>query len=566
MKSLRNSLRLLGGTFTALSLLLNLSAFATGFTVSQIGYHSQGPKWAILDDVPDSVKLKVILFDPAYRDKWEIYNGKKVFDVKNITELPDSEQEGPGTKRYKIDFSEFKTPGKYELRLEGVDRYNVPIEITDYAYWDMLTPVIRTFYFQRNAQRIVDHSTGFDYFDCYDDDALPIENNPRVRVDAGGGWYDNDGFNKSVQANSLAVSRLLSLYQLNPKAFQYFNMSYPLEEEGLGSVPDVLLEMKTSLEWLMSLQRRDGAFYAGVSGQPVTCQAAADAESIPRFVEEVSSVDTAAATAALATAGYAMKQKDLGYAVRSLRSAELGWDYLNKIQATPADLPYRVWAAAELYVATNQLKYHEYFAQHYKQLPFGAFSSKNPTYQGELDYLLYAIDKNSAIEQNLRTKILALADKAYTQVDQQPWLGGLEGRAEQNNPNAIQRVMDHGDILLAAYRLTGDENYRTAATDTVFYVFGLNPVAKTYVSGIGNEVVKNLFHQRFGDHQKDLPGFVIENTGQAGKPHTSIASNADLAYLLTALNASYNQVNPNAPKRQETGQDILDKLQPHKKL
>jgi len=539
---------------------LSLPAMATGFTVSQIGYHSQGPKWAILDDVPETVKLKVIVFDPAYKDKWEIFNGRKVFEVKNITALPDTDQEGPSTKRYKIDFSEFKTPGKYELRLEGLKDYNVPIEVSDYTYWDLLTPVIKTFYFQRNGQRLTDRSINFDYYDCYGDDSLPVKNNQRVHIDAGGGWYNDDGFNKSVLVNSLASSRLLALYQLNPKAFQYFRMNYPFDQDGLGSVPDIVLEMKTGLEWLMTMQRRDGAFYGGVSGEPLTCDAVSDADSVNRFVEDATAKDTAAATAALATAGYALKQKDLGYAVRSLRSAEKGWDYLSKIPVTKGDLPYRLWAAAELYIGTGQLKYHQFFAQNYKMVPFSSFTPQNPLFQGEIDYLLYAPTKNKTVENDLRRKITAEADRIFTQVDQRPLQGGLE----QVDGNT-DKVVEYGDMLLAAYRLTNNENYRKAATETVFYIFGLNPVGKTYVTGIGNEAVKNMFHQRFADSQRDLPGYLIEtSTKPNAKLHTSILNNADLAYVLTALNASYNQVNPNAPKKEETGQDILDKLQPKK--
>lgn len=539
---------------------LQLPALATGFTVSQIGYHSQGPKWAVLDDVPESTKVKVIVFDPAYKDKWEIFNGRKVFDVKNITELPESDQEGPATKRYKVDFSEFKTPGKYELRLEGVKDYNVPIEISDYAYWDLLTPIIKTFYFQRNGQRLTDRATNFDFYDCYGDDSLPVKNNQRVRVDAGGGWYNDDGFNKSVLVNSLASSRLLSLYQLNPKAFQYFRMNYAFDEDGLGTVPDILLEMKTGLEWLMTMQRRDGAFYGGVTGEALTCEAVSDTDSVNRYVEEATTKDTAAATAALATAGYALKQKDLGYAVRSLRSAEKGWDYLSKIPVTKGDLPYRLWAAAELYVATNEPRYHLFYAKNYKLVPFAAFSAHNPLFQGDIDYLLYATRKDKNVEADLRRKITAEADRIFTQVDQRPLQGGLEQADGKSD-----KVVEYGDMLLAAYRLTNNENYRKAATETVFYIFGLNPIGKTYVTGIGNEAIKNMFHQRFADNQKNLPGYLMETASKPdAKLHTSILNNADLAYVLTALNASYNQVNPNAPQHQETGQDILDKLQPRK--
>lgn len=555
-----------------LLILCPFTADAMQFKVSQVGYHSHGPKIAYLEEVPADVNVKVVVFDPKWKDRFQLFEGRTVFKDPKVTDISDALGASPGLRTLQIDFSEFTTEGTYELRVENhPDVSAQAIEVNDYVYWDLLKPVVKTFYFQRSGQKLQDPRNQFYYYDCYTDDNLAIQNPLTVSTwDAGGGWYGDGGFNKKVTENSLAAARLMGLYESNPKAFQFFKLDYPFGETGVGSVPDVMLEMKIGLNWLMGMQRRDGSVFGGVSGSAIRCDDRDDFDEYQdRNVLDVNAKDTAAATAVLAMSGRVFKEKDLGYSVKSLLAAEKGWEYLEPISPAKADMPFRLWAAAELYITTQNPKYHDFFVKNYKQAALGLYSASNPMFQASLDYALYAKTRNDKIASDIRTHLVEAADVLMARVSERPLQGGLESFPDASN----YLLVEHANLLLAAYQLTHEVSYRTAAADTLGYLFGLNPLGKTYVTGVGTDPVKSLSIQRFS--VDTLPGFLIagpnetaddgitpkdlgamsfiDNPRATAVNHHSLLYNAGLAYALASLNASYNlsQETPQARKEQE---------------
>ncbi len=540
-----------------LSLCLGVSpAEAMRFVVSQIGYHPDAPKIAILEDVPEGTSIKVALHDPNWSDRLGLFKGKDLYKIKTFESFRPQHQAGPGNRNLIVDFSEFKEPGQYELRVEGTEVKSEPIKITQYLYWDLVKPVMKTFYFQRSGQEVEDYISNFYHPASHVDDAL-LPGTEQYR-DAAGGWYTDGGYDKHVIATSFATARMQSLYEWVPKAFQYFKLDYPYQEQWVGLVPDYLHEVKAGLNWLRAMQREDGGVYQKVYSQGAVDRIMPNKDTRPRYLGEVTTQDTAATAATLAMTSRSFRVKDMGYMIKALRTAEDSWNFLAKRPITESDLPYRLWAASELYIATGKDKYHQFFLTHYKNTPLALSPYGNPGILALLDYTLYAPNPDEDARRSIRQKITQFADRLTTRIQKDPYGAGFT----QYTWNSNGQLTEQAALLLSAFQLTNEAKYRDAATKTVYYLFGLNPLAKTYVTGVGSNPVTSPHHQMMVVSGKILPGYLVSGPNQfstepdvpqGAGPRSyvdtykapsvnepNIVNNASLLFVLGMLNAAYN--------------------------
>lgn len=553
-----------------------LPAWAMHFKVSQIGYHTNGQKVAYLEDVPEGEQVKVIVFDPKWKDRLEIFNGRKVFEVSKTFPV-NIENQSPGLRTVGIDFSDFATSGQFELRVEGhADVKPQTIDISEYLYWDILKPILKTFYYQRSGQTLEDYRRNFYYYDCYTDDELQVKTANvfgETTWDASGGWYDDGGFNKHVVLNAVAVARLLALYESNASAFQRLKMDYPSNENALSSVPDMLNESKVGLNWLMAMQKRNGAVLGGVTGNAGKCEARESFDLKERKVLDSSAKDTAVSAAALAMAGRVYKAKDLGYSVKSLMAARQQWDYLSTQPVQSADelLP-RFWAAVELYITTADPKYQQYIAKSFKGLPVQKLQLQSTPilFQTYLDYALYAKNQAPEFSAQIRNQFATEANVIAKTIEANPTTAGLTQFGENSNYQLASRL----DVLMAAYRLAStkedQQRYRNATNQGVFYLFGLNPLGKSFITGVGTDAIRYISMKRFnanvlngylvsgpnnnptdGMTPKDMGVYSYADHEQATSVNqVSLQKNANLAYALGQLNTTFNypSLNPLAEK------------------
>lgn len=569
--------------------LLIPTADAVTFKLSSIGYHPQGAKMAIIEDIPEGQDLKkIILFDPTRRNpKIPLLLGATVFKFDKMQSFQESGQAGPAVKSLLLDFSDFKQAGTYEIRIEDTDIKSPPIKISEFLYWDTLKPVVKAFYFQRCGQEVEDRNLKLFHAACHLKDgafASPDWQPQRLvldeeeGIDATGGWHNGSDYAKYVTSTALSAARLMAMYELNPKPFKYFRLDYPMFEPGYGTTADLHHEIKAGLDWLMTMQRRDGAFYRKVAGKQWPGKVGPDGDEQPRYVYGVSTADTANAAAALAMAARNFKREDLGYGVKSLLAAEKAWQFLashpdaiwEKSDSDYAgsgefldpnaknDKPYRLFAAAELYISTGKDAYHQAFLNYLKEVPLQRFSWQNPAMQGIVDYLLYAPKKHDPIADLLKKHIRTLADEVATSVETGLYPSGLKRYALSSNQDVTERAA----LLLAACQLSGETRYREAASRSISYLFGLNPFGITYISGLEGKSVAHPAYRWTETTGKLVPGLVVDGPnefatdgktpkgqgilsyadapGATGSNEPRIMNNASLAYLLGALNAAYN--------------------------
>ena len=585
------SMRLWGLGLCSLLLWMGaLNAHAITFRLDEAGYHPQGPKIVLLETVPEDViqrkNFKVVLVSTDKKDLSFYQKEKNVHEAKILETYPESGALGPVTLKVLMDFSDFNRSGTYFFRIEGTDSVSQPVKITEFMYWDTLKPTVRAFFLQRCGQNIADPVTDIGFNACHSEDAklsVPKSNQkgPAFK-DVAGGWHDAADYSKHTTTTALAAARLLSMFEWGQKPFQYFSLEYPATEPFLGTVNDLLHEVRVGLDWLMVMQRPDGGFYSKVASRPDASKIEYPSEDLePRHLAAVTTQDTAAAVAALAMASRSYKKKELGYAVKVLLAAERGWAYLENHPSPIAptnsvtqaghshqyvlpakagsDLAYRLWAASELYLATRKPVYHQYFLAHYQKVPVELFTWKNPAMLALADYALYGESgRDVAADTYIRQKVLSMADTLAHRIERNPYGVAVKHFAEGSNAE----ITEGAALLMVAYRLTGEEAYRNAATRTVRYLFGFNPMGKTFITSLTPSAVTRPHHYLSISQKRPVPGLMVngpnaeptdgttppargmrsyaDNAMAASSNEPGIFYNASLAFVLGALNAAYN--------------------------
>ena len=246
--------------------------------------------------------------------------------------------------QYYIEFSKLPLEGVYDLILRGTGlRSEGPIKISNDIYWDALGLVMGGFEYSHcppqdgkfvAQQQCSTHQATIGRFD-------PLRPGPVKLVR--GGWHlapDEMRLNpripyKSSPDTAFVTQTLLNVYLLNPSAYNYLAIN-GLDYQK-SRYPDLLDEANWGLQFLASVQLADGSFSSGVAKQGNTYYLlGSDAKS------------TALASLALATGARALKHADLSYALKLLRAAEKGFDYL-AVQARQNPAEVDPWLAAASY-------------------------------------------------------------------------------------------------------------------------------------------------------------------------------------------------------------------------
>ena len=161
------------------------------------------------------------------------------------------------------------------------------------------------------------------------------------------------------------------------------------------------------------------------------------------------------------------------------------------------DRPMRQWAAGELYRATGEAKYGNYFLAHYAESKFweGQFEIGYVGHEEVLGWLAYL--KTTKTD----SKALDWIKPRFTK-----WQGWMNDRqkslAWKNYLNEWNYFWGSNSVMIdtifvktAFNRLLGgnDTAVVTGARDGLNYLLGTNPLAFSYVSGYGSRSVKRIY-------------------------------------------------------------------------
>ncbi|MCF0215439.1 MAG: glycoside hydrolase family 9 protein [Fibrobacteraceae bacterium] len=503
-----------------LASLFAIPVFAATPAINQMGF------------APKAEKIIIIPGNDGYPVEVRNLSGKKVLDLKPslVWEWEYSNEE---VQIY--DISKITTPGTYRLFRNGAYLGN-PIEIKEDAYREVTQAAFKWFYFQRASMALEPKYAGKwaraagqmdNKVIIYGTDALTSgKKNAKAKyMNSSKGWYDAGDYGKYIVNSGITVYTILQLYEHFPEFVDKLSLNIPNTSKNL---PDLLEEVKYNLDWMLTMQDKDGGVYHKVTtlkfgGSVLPESDVADRYAIIKNV--TASLDFAGA---LAQASVVYSKFDKAYADKMLKAAEKAWAWAKKnpkaIYKQPDDVQTGSYvhdgedamdefrfAAGELYNATKKEEY-------LNELKTNPMNGNGPWW-GDMNMLgIYRVATGATIFGDSLSKAAEkiLIDEANSLKAEGDTSGYRLPMHKWNwNWGSNSAVANNGIILLHAYYITGNVAYLNGAQKCLDYLLGKNPFEMSYVTGFGYRSPRNPHHRPSeGDLVDDpVPGMLV------GGPH-----------------------------------------------
>ncbi len=475
--------------------------------LNQVGYTTAAEKYALVTGWYE--ELATVGAGTAFQVKRA--SDAAVMFSGTLTLLTDYEPNVSGDKMLKADFSGFSTPGTYYVSVPGlVD--SAPFTIGSQVYRPLLVDATRYYYFQRaNLALVAPYADGYPHDPWHPDDFnCPLESTLAVKQDVHGGWYDAGDFGKYTSPTSTTVSDLMWAYDTFPAEFTDAQLNIP--ESGNGE-PDLVDEIRLGVDLLLRLQDpATGGFWARVFPQTKT-----DARYISDVVGAQTKVKptahTGAATAALARASVFFRDRDPAYADLCLQAARRGWDYLvahPTLVPAPSG-PYsdnddandRFWAAAELFRATGEAAFNQYFLAQYQSFA-GIFGSQDNAHGvGGMEFPAFFAYMKAASPDPTVVSFFTTSFNSWRSINLSRATGFWRNtNADEDyywgsNMPILNTTMDLviGSKILGNY----DSSIVRVARSNLNFVLGTNPLSMSYVHGYGANSHQNVYSAIYSD-------------------------------------------------------------------
>jgi endoglucanase len=377
-------------------------------------------------------------------------------------------------------------------------------------------------------------------------------------LDVSGGWYDAGDHGKYVVNGGIAVWTLLDEYERAvhlgaPKALADGTLDIPERKNG---VPDILDEARWELEFLLRMQAPDGKPLAGMVHHKIhdanwTALGIAphDAEKqVKRYLKPPSTAATLNLAAVAAQGARLYQPFDAAFAARCRAAAVRAWAAAKKNPAVYAPKndslgggPYddtdvsdeMYWAAAELYVTTGEKQYEDFVlsSPHHKAIdePHGgdaagvasAMTWQDTAALGTISLAVVPSHLSKPAMTAEQGKIRKLADKYLSFIDAQgyrvPMKAGSAGYPWGSNSIVLNNLV----ILALAFDFSHDARYLEGTLEGMDYILGRNPLAKSFVTGYGDNPLQNP-HHRFWAHQANATFPTAPPGAVSGGPNSGL--------------------------------------------
>jgi endoglucanase len=494
--------------------------------VNQIGYF------------PKLAKLATLKSDAEAPLEWELVgaDGEVALSGKTAPAGHDAES---GDPVHVIDFSAFQQPGSgYTLRVG--DETSFPFDVGDDLYSELKYDALAYFYHNRSGIEIKAEYVGDPKWargaGHLSDKSVSCAPNTgcSYSLDVSGGWYDAGDHGKYVVNGGISVWTLLNQYERAKHlggAIGDFSDGKLKIPESKNRVPDLLDEARWELEFLLKMQVPDGQPKAGMAHHKMHDESwtalgmVAPAESgLKRFLRPPSTAATLNLAAVGAMCARIYKPFDGAFANKCLAAAERAWNAAKQNPAVFAPAsdskgggPYDdahvkddfYWAAAELYATTKKPEYRAFVEKspYMKKLSMdagGAPSSMNWGVTDALGSISLAVVPggiDAAAQKQLRDHIVAAADVYLGFIDEQGYRVPFGADSSGKYPwGSNSFVLNNMIILALAHDFTKDKKYLNGVVAGMNYLLGNNPMGQSYVSGYGDNPLRNP-HHRFWSHQ-----------------------------------------------------------------
>lgn len=438
-----------------------------------------------------------------------VYTGKADRRVENAS---------AGETDYVGDFSAVAENGLYYITAEGLGESDTFIVGED-AYADTFQKSMAFFYLQRCGCDLPETAAGLYAHKACHTQIGRIFQSSETR-DVIGGWHDAGDYGRYVGPGAMAVAQLLYAAERNNALCSSYQC--PDKTKPAAAFPDYLEELKYELDWMIKMQREDGALYHKATCRNFCSFIMPEDETEEMVLSPVSVAATGdfAAVCAMAARFYAKYDEDYTRrleaaskkAYEAMKGMELPGGFQNPKEITTGeygdscDTDERYWAAAELYNAFGDQQYRADFEALAREKIYQGYGWADMGSYGNLAYLNTERPVDEDLKAAIRQAMLSLADELLKTAEADAY--GTALTPEQYVWGSNMNAANDGLHLYDAWRLTGQQKYLDAATAQLHYLLGRNCLGLCFVTGCGTDAVKHPHHRPSGFRGKAMPGML----------------------------------------------------------
>jgi endoglucanase len=445
------------------------------------------------------------------------------------------------TDVYRMDFGDFKTPGRYRVSVDGIG-CSYPFEIGPDVWQHAFEIQMRGLYHQRSGIALGPPYTDFvkprDFYpaegaEVYqsthsaldggpDGEQLDKKRTDRLVPEAWGGYHDAGDWNPRRVTHLRVTMAQLEVMQLFPQYFSGLKLHIPPQQ----GVPDVLTEALFELDVFRRLQLPDGGVRHGIetNGDPVSGEVSwLNSEPAYVYAPDPWSSTVYAAAAARAAKLLQGMRPDLAELYQGSAIRAMNWSEAQRaeLEAAGKDVDGmhrnvrsdRTLAAVVLYDLTGDQRWHNVFKQSAAFRTEAEISALAPGDRLQYDAaFVYArlADKSTdaALKRNAQRIIVAAAERALDYAQNNAWNLTTPDKGQPlfmtfySEPDARE--------LARAHFLTGDAKYLAGVVQATLFQSGANPANMTYTTGLGaNPILHPLKLDSRRSGQKTPEGITV---------------------------------------------------------
>jgi hypothetical protein len=481
-----------------------------------------------------------------------------IFDL----ELRRANDQLSGGDVWTVNFTDFTSAGSYRLLLPGIGM-SVPFDVNDAALTATAWHSCRSFYYQRSGLalqepfaehpwiRSIDHEfdLGGRTIDAAYHESLvesPLYKGEKVcplvnrscsldsMKDMSGGWFDAGDYSKYLLNAFPTVWRMLNSFEMYPEDY---DDDWNIPESGNG-IADLLDEVKWELDWMEKMQTDDGGVYNKIasqfweSGLPQVSDLGGYSV---RYILPQSTEITAGHGAIMAQAARIFAEIDPQLAKRYLQRALNASDFLMKYttQVPTAgfvdppglvsgnyndndDRDNRCFLSAELFRTTCQSRFADQFEELFNDGFCGIGWNDMSMYGDKAIWAYYyaecpGVAKDDqilvSIYSNFRTFVLQMLDNA----DANSYLSHANMEIFWHvTMGALGGVYNAQDLLRGLYMFPDMHNeILNAITNQVDIALGANPLAISFITGVGDHSAHHPLHWTRYQAGEPVPGIGV---------------------------------------------------------
>ena len=409
-----------------------------------------------------------------------------------------------------------------EYSVQCGEEYARHITVKKNPWKDVTNALIKGLYYQRcGCELKVEHAGRFTHPACHTAPASEWENKS-VKKLVTGGWNDAGDYGKYVGPGAVTVAHLLYTYILCPEGC---SDELNIPESGNG-VPDILNEARYELEWMLKMQRDDGAFYHKLTKDHFAPFIMPQDDHDPEYLMPVSHCATAAACACLALSYRVYREFDAEFADTMLNAALRASKWLDEnpefipfvnpegvrtgMYGDRSDKDERFWSAFELYAATGDSEYLKKAETLYSdELRITSYGWAEVSGLGAMCCLFEIGDKpENTLYSGIRDRFISECKKIQSLSESTGYGTALPPKGY--GWGSILPIMSNAMSMIMYEMLTGDTSMRENALMQWNYALGLNALDICFVTGFGERSVMNPHHRPSGSDGIDdpVPGLI----------------------------------------------------------